>query len=238
MGKLIVEKSESCQDCQGVFNDDLKYHAVNRCAKCYTKFKAPEKKKTRANGKSAYTHCLGCKFEFNTFNDKGKIVVYQSSGFCRRCYSRQYTNKNDRTCLKCQRALYNTTKMVCKICLELEKQEYYKQNPKAKKSRTFQQKLKALNKELTYDQFELIRRLLSRFKFNYYTYADFFRLVDIYVDIYDHEAHLDAYLEADQIEIMLRRLKDVWFYNKELRTQKEIIEKEKLAKKRKRLLKD
>ena len=95
-----------------------------------------------------------------------------------------------------------------------------------------------MNKELTYDQFELIRRLLSRFKFNYYTYADLFRVIDIYVEICDHEAYLDGYSESDQIEIMLRRLKDVWFYNKELIINNQIIEREKLAKKRKRLLKD
>lgn len=237
MGRLKVEKKEFCDGCQIKFSDDLPYYAINMCHKCYIAWSQP-RKKTRANGKEAYTHCLTCKYEFDTLNEKGKKVTYGASGCCRKCYTRAYSNKGDKTCLKCQRVLYNTSKSICKVCKELEKEAYYKENPKAKKSSSFQQKLKVLNTELSYEQFELIRRLLSRFKFNYHTYADYFRLLDVYVDIYDHEAHLDSYSELDQIEIILRRLKDIWLHNKELKKQKEIIERDKLMKKRKRLLKD
>ena len=195
-------------------------------------------KRTRVNGKDSYTHCIECKLEFDTIDDRGRKVIWGGSGCCKRCYMRAYSNRGDKTCLKCQRTLYNTTKSVCKICRELEREAYYKENPKARKTTSYQQKLKILNTELDYEKFELIRRLLSRFKSNYQTYVDYFRLLDVYIDIYDHETHLDSYPEFDQVEIILRRLKDIWLHNKEVKKQKEIIERAKIISKRKRLLKD
>jgi hypothetical protein len=195
------------------------------------------KKRKRLNGKDSYTHCLTCKEEFNTIGSKGKLVKYQASGTCRTCYNKAY-NKSDRYCLKCQRPLVNTTKTICRVCRELEREEFYKENPKAKRSKSYQLKLKVLKSELTTDQYELIRRLLARFKVSHYNYADYFRVVDVYIDIHDHEAHLDAYSENEQMEIMLRRLKDIWLHNKDVREKKAIIERDKLEKKRKRLLKD
>jgi hypothetical protein len=235
MGRLKVEEKRNCCDgCQVEFNSDLKYYAMNMCEKCYMTWKLPKRK-----NKEVPTNCLSCKLEFGSTNDNGKKVKHQAGGQCSKCYMKIYSVKEGRKCIRCERDLYKTTKDICRVCRDIQKEEYYKVNKKAaNQSKLYKEKLKALNKELTYEKFELIRRLLSRFKFNYYTYCDFFRVVDIYIDIFNHEAHLDSYSENEQIEIMLRRLKEVWIYNKEVRENKSIIEKDKLLKKKKRCLKN
>lgn len=238
MGQLKVEKKEWCEGCQVKFSNDLPYHAMNMCLKCYMNWKQPRKGsyQPRANSKDKWTHCLECKFEFNTLGHKGKLVVYGSSGLCRRCYGRLYNKNIQKFCQKCERQIIGSTKPLCKICQEIEKEEFYKNNPK-KQPRSYKQKLKVLEQEISTEQYELIRRLLVKFKLNMFSYVDYFRVADVYVDIYDHEAHLDAYTEHDQVAIMLKRLKDIWLHNRDIRQAKRIKEKEKLDKKIKRLLK-
>lgn len=234
MGRFKVDKKECCDGCGVKFSDDLPYHATNMCQKCYMNWKQPRKR--RVNGRDN-TKCIDCHINFGELNSRGKLVIYMSSGLCRSCYQKAYSSKKGRNCLKCGKLIASATKTVCKLCQEIERDEYYKNNPSAKKSTSYKQKLKVLDKEITYENYELIRRLLVKFKAGNYNYVDLYRVVDVYVEIYEHEAHLDGYNEYDQVLIMLKRLKDIFDHNTKVRLDREIENKIKLQKKINRLIK-
>lgn len=224
-----------CVICKRSFIEIGKY-AKDMCGTCYQRTNRVSKE--RVNAKSRHKKCVSCNLEFNTINERGNIVKQGSGGYCKTCYMKQYHKKGEKNCLKCGRDLFRSLKSLCKICIDIERDEFYKNNPKARKTTTYLNRQRALNKPITEEQFETIRRILVLFKAGMYEYVYIFRLVDIYVEVFGNEAQLDAYTELDQIEIMLRKLKDIWLKNKVRFDEIRLKEAIKLKTKKKRLLKN
>lgn len=160
------------------------------------------------------TACLHCHITFGERNSKGRIVKKQANGLCATCYSRVWTNKEGRTCLKCNKLIISSAKLLCAVCHEKQRDEKFLDNPKKKKPESIRKLKQALNNKLDSETFELIRRLLARFNSGLWLHHDTLRVVDVYMSIYDYEARLDAYGSKEQLEIMLRRLKELWLFNK------------------------
>lgn len=209
-------KPEKCEVCLTPFSQ-VEYHAKNKCQPCYSKerqkLRRPKSQKVKQKD---FTHCQNCNAEYGTYNDKGRKIQQQAHGMCRTCYQRFYHNKEGRVCKTCNRPLQATVRDICKLCHMAEKEKKWQENS-YKRPDSYRHKLKVSKTQLEYSQYELIRRLLGKFKMNYFSQSDYFRVIDIYIDIYDYETHLDAYSPDDQIVIMLSRLKEVWLYNKELK---------------------
>lgn len=214
-------KSPNCIDCGVIFSEEgTKRHALNRCQKCYSHEKYKNIKAFSPRVKEEYTHCRTCELEFDTLNHKGRLIKKGSLGYCVSCYTKLYNNRKEkRHCAKCNNILVNTTRDICKPCYRIKRDEFLRANPSARKTESDKNKVKAEKVVLDYEQFELIRRLLTKFKLGQNTSVDMFRVADIYLDIFNYDVFLDALSEKDQVIVMLKRLKDIWDKNNELKKQ-------------------
>lgn len=189
-------KSPFCIDCQYVFDKYKKYHSQDRCNPCYQKFYVNKNRIGRP--KQLNESCVKCLFKFDTLNEKGKPVLRGSKGMCKRCYHR--TSKATKICNECGNEMLNGSRSgICAVC---------RLNRPTKRKRK-EVKIPLVDKE----QFELIRRLLVRYKVGHNTMVDNFRVVDIYMDVNDNPIVLDTLSEESQIVEMLRNLKTVFDYN-------------------------
>lgn len=209
------EKTECCVSCFTSF-EDVKYHALNMCKGCYQSSKQP-KVKIRKNSITQWTHCRNCKLAWGEKNEKGRLVTQGSNGYCKRCYMDTWLKAEPSNCQRCGKQIERTTKTLCKVCYDIERDEYHDRNPNARKSSSYKNVIIAQNKVLEYEEFELIRRLLGRFKLGSQTRLDFYKLADVYIDIFETDVALDAYRELEQVRVMLRRLKVIWQRNNEIR---------------------
>ena len=73
--------------------------------------------------------------------------------------------------------------------------------------------------DVHYENYELIRRLLVRYKLGINTPVDEFRVVDVYLDIKDAPAFLDTLTERTQVVEMLKTLKETFDYNLKVRQE-------------------
>lgn len=196
------DKSTFCIDCNYVFDDEKKYHAQDRCNGCYQKLYVRNKivkiYGTAGRPKHQGTKCSCCGFDYETLNNKGKVVKKGPKNMCKRCYTR--SNKPVKICKNCgNEMLKGSSTGLCPIC-KLNK-------PSLRKKK--EPELPIVDKE----QFELIRRLLARYKVGHNTPVDTFRVVDIYMEVNNNPILLDTLGEESQIVEMLRNLKAVFYYN-------------------------
>lgn len=211
------EKTESCIRCSESFTK-VKRHAKNMCQPCYS-----ASIRVKAKPRPKLNYCLSCKKEYGTIGDKGKIVIQGSGNMCRLCYSRAYvTRKDAKPCQNCGRIIKNVVDSICKICDDDLKEQYYRDNPRVRKSESFKNKLMAEKIELTNEQYELIRRLLVKFSIGSQNAVDFLRVCDIYLDLFTCEVFLDSYCEQEQVIVMLKRLKTIWHKNRDIRLEKKL----------------
>ncbi len=221
-------KTDTCITCNLSF-DRIKRHAKNMCQPCYSRAK---KGIINPRKKDLPPHCSECKLEYGALNEKGKEVKKGSMGMCKLCYSRAYSLRNEpKPCRNCGRTMRNGLKNICQLCDDELKDKFYKENPHVRKSESFRNKQIAEKVILTDEQFELIRRLFVKFKLGSQNSADFFRVVDIYLDLFNCDAFLDSYCEQEQVIIMLKRLKVIWDKNSTFR--KAELEKKRLKQIRK-----
>jgi hypothetical protein len=144
--------------------------------------------------------CLKCNGHFNTLNEKGRPIRRASNGLCRSCYTRG--RKPIKICNNCGNIMINGSFTgLCPVC-KLDKS-------KSKKTRSKKTGIPEVHKE----QFELIRRLLVRFKVGHNTMVDTFRVIDIYMDVNKNPILLDTLSEEAQLIEMLKNLKNIFHYN-------------------------
>lgn len=215
MAKL-ENKSLFCIDCEYVFDDFRKYHSRDRCNPCYQRLytKGISAKYKR---KEVETNCKLCSAEYGTINAKGRAVLKGSQGFCKSCYAKERKPKKE--CENCGNVmLAGSNTGLCVVCRELKRGEGRK--------RSYIRKVKLLP-FVDEETYETIRRLLVRYKFNTNTIVDNFRVLDVYMELYDNPVFLDTLAEEDQVVEMLRYLKKVYDYNKENRNELLEVEKKK-----------
>lgn len=113
-------------------------------------------------------------------------------GFCRSCYNKNYHLR--KSCIGCGCNFpKGSSKDFCFIC---RKQQQGKVDKKIINFLTFEQKVN-------------IRLILLRFKYGFHTAIDFYKVVDIYLDIFEVDAKLDLLVEMDQVRYMLKKLKNM-----------------------------
>lgn len=197
------DKSPFCVECLYVFDDNKKYHAQNKCNGCYQRLYMMNKiiKIYGSSGrpkKDIETKCSGCGDEYETLNDRGKVVKRGPKKLCRRCYARN--NRPVKICNDCgNEMIKGSTTGLCVVCrIKKPTKTYVKKNI-----------LPRVDKE----QFELIRRLLVRYKVGHNNMADAFRVVDIYMEVNDNPMLLDTLSEEAQLVEMLRNLKNIFYFN-------------------------
>lgn len=225
-------KSESCIDCGYKFDAIKKYHSKNRCNCCYQRAYNAKRLEHKPQ-KEVETNCKLCNAEYNTLNKKGKPIIRGSKGYCRHCYYKTF--KQEKICQSCGNIMKTgSITGLCPMCKRAKSMN--RPNSRIKKV-----KLPIINKE----QFELIRRLLARYKVGHSNFADAFRVIDIYMEINDNPIILDTLSESAQLVEMLRNLKVIWDYNNNLQIKKtpkqkraEYYERNKHRLKQKRLLKN
>lgn len=205
--RKIKEKPSSCVKCDKSFIE-ITYHAKGMCQKCYSLSKYKIAFKPR---KKDWTHCVECNLQFGSTNERGRLISKGSNGYCKSCYGKIYNNlKQKRSCDRCGVILKHTTRDICKACYQIEKDNFYRENPNARKSESYKNKILAEKAILTDEQFELVRRLFVKFKIDTWNLADMFRVADVYLEVFTHDVFLDSLPEKDQVVIMLSRLKPVW----------------------------
>ncbi len=196
------DKPSNCEGCNLKFGDELKYHSRGRCNRCYQKAyldKDYVKEKYKTN--KTNTHCVECSAEFGTKNDKGKNITKGAKGHCKRCYMRLFLKRATNTCNGCGNEMIAKRLSLCPLC-------------KQKESSAKKWKRKERLPHIVDDEtFELIRRLLVRYKIGHNNFADAFRVADVYMDISDNTNLLDNLREDYQIVEMLRWLKTTFDYN-------------------------
>jgi hypothetical protein len=200
------DKSTFCIDCNYVFDKEKKYHAQDRCNACYQKlyvknqiikvYGVDSRKKLKSN------KCSKCEFEYETLNNKGKVVKRGPKNMCKTCYTR--SNKPVKICKNCgNQMLAGSSTGLCPVC---------------RFNKPISRPRKVELPEVDKEQFELIRRLLARYKVGHNNYADAFRVADIYMDVNNNPILLDTLSEESQIVEMLRNLQAIFYYNLEKKT--------------------
>jgi hypothetical protein len=200
---MATKKSKStfCIDCLYVFDHIKRYHSKDRCNGCYQKTRVTYIKKDKV----LMPNCSNCDGEFDTLNSKGKPIKRGSNGLCRNCYTR--SKKPSKECINCGNLMMNSSiSGLCAVCKVNKKTSSRKKN-----------KVKYIP-EVDKEQFELIRRLLVRFKVGHNTLVDTFRVIDIYMDVNNNPILLDTLSEGAQLVEMLKNLKSIFDYNLEKKT--------------------
>ena len=191
-------RSLFCVDCLKEFGTDASYCAQDKCSPCYQK---SYNKKKIGRPKSKETKCINCELEFGTLDERNKPVRKGSKKMCKRCYTKQ--NKPTKICKECGNEMLNLSVLsLCGVC---------KLKRPVKRTRK-----SAEIPRIEYENFELIRRLLVRYKLGMNNQIDDFRVVDVYLDIKEAPAFLDTLSERSQIVEMLKTLKETFDYNLKL----------------------
>ena len=199
------DKSPFCLGCQYVFDEIRKYHAQNRCNPCYQKLYIDNKFDkvygVKGRPRQRNLNCVKCDAEFDTLNSKGKAIKRGSKGMCKTCYCKSF--KPSKFCNSCNNEMMKGSNTgLCPVCRLNRSQE--------RKKRPIKIKLPPI---VDKEQFELIRRLLVRYKVGHNTIVDTFRVIDVYMDVNDNPIILDTLSEGAQLVEMLRNLKEVFDYN-------------------------
>ena len=144
--------------------------------------------------------CLRCKLEFGSKNSKGSLVKKDRQGLCKRCFVVE--NKAVKVCKNCGNTMIVGTQTgLCPLC-RLEKS-----HPKTKK------RLEKPLPQVDDETFELIRRLLIRYKLGMSMHIDTFRVIDVYMSLNENTSLLDTLTEETQLREMLKNLKLIWEHN-------------------------
>ena len=198
------DKSSFCIDCNYTFDEYKPYHSRDRCNACYQKSYIKGKIVSSYPIKEKPKNCKLCNLEYDTKNAKGRIVLRASSGMCRSCYAKSY--KATSICIKCNNSMLSKTRTgLCKPCRERDRILSGKKswNRKKVKQTTI----------VDNETFELIRRILSRYKTGFNDLIDNFRISDVYMATHDNNVILDTLSEESQVVEMLKSLKLLFEFN-------------------------
>jgi len=209
MANYKGEKSLFCIECNDLFTDDKPFWAQNKCNVCYQRL---YRQGQLTGKKEKPTNCIKCDGVFDTLNEKGKPINRAPKGFCRKCYGIEH--KQTRFCRKCNNEMiaksYLGLCVICKLDRPVKKGRKKKELP-----------------YVEYEEFELIRRLLVRYKVGHNTLLDTFRVADVYMEVNNNPILLDTLSEEVQLIEMLRNLKAIFEYNVEYRKNNKPVKKKK-----------
>ena len=150
------------------------------------------------------TVCSKCNLKYGSYNEKGNLVRVGNRGMCKRCYVKEH--KASKVCKECgNEMLTGSITGLCPVC----RVDTYSQ-------RTKDRMVKPPDLLDDFD-YEIIRRLLVRFKMNLSTFVDTFRVIDAYMIASNNSTILDNLSEESQLNEMLKFLKTSFEYNTELR---------------------
>lgn len=191
----------NCQDCLQPFTNERPYHAKSRCTNCYIKMWQKEKRSYNKRPKEVTT-CIDCNISIGQKNKKGKLCDVLIKRRCRSCYSKWNRNQLCLTCEKCG-VQFITGSSAC-LCLSCRPKSRYS-------GKTIKRK------DLSVEQFSTMLTLFRRYKTGTNTPVDNFRVVDLYLDIFESQSFVynssigfDGYEEESQVVLMLRSLKKIY----------------------------
>ena len=203
------ERSLHCIECLGNFGYNLQYWAQDKCNRCYQRLYLAGKitlVDSKRKKQLKPTHCIECKLEFQSLNSRGRLVRRGQAEHCKSCFHKK--NKPVMICENCNaQLLKKTTTKLCHLCKI--------QRGIDNGSRVYTNKINKPT-EIERKDFELIRRLIIRYKLGMNNQIDDFRVVNIYLDIREAPAFLDTLTERTQIIEMLKTLKETFDYNLDL----------------------
>ena len=154
--------------------------------------------------------CRVCLKEFGSLNEKGKEVKLAGKGLCKFCYQKEYLQRLSNICNNCGGELLRpSARPFCKLCKKVKMEEYRLRTNKANKNRKKAEK-QTEGVPMTIEQREEIRRLLVRYKLGMQTGADNYRLISVYLEIYNADEELSSFTEESQIIIVLKTLKKLF----------------------------
>jgi len=154
--------------------------------------------------------CRVCLREFGSLNEKGKEVKLAGKHLCKFCYQIEYKERLSSVCSNCGGELLRpSVRPFCKLCKKVRMEEYRLRTNKANKNRGKAEK-QTEGVPLTIIQREEIRRLLVRYKWGMQTGADHYRLMSVYLEIYNADEELSSFTEDSQVIIVLKTLKKLF----------------------------
>ena len=154
--------------------------------------------------------CLICLYQFGSINEKGKLVKKASINRCKHCYQIEYKARLSNICKSCGGELIKpSAQALCKLCKKIRVEEYKLRTNKSNKTRGKAEK-QTEGVPMTKWQREEIRRLLVRYKWGMQTPADHYRLISVYLEIYNVDEELSSFTEESQIIIVLKTLKKLF----------------------------
>ena len=207
------KRSLFCVECLGEFGFNLQYWAQDKCNRCYQRLYLAGKitlVDSKRKKQLKPTHCSDCLLEFGSLNLRGRLVRRGQAGNCKSCFHKK--NKPTLICENCNvQLLKRTTTKLCHLC---KIQRGIDNGSKAYKNK--------INKpiEVQNQNFELIRRLMIRYKLGMNNQIDDFRVTHVYLEIKEAPAFLDTLSERTQIIEMLKTLKETFDYNLDLRKKR------------------
>jgi hypothetical protein len=203
--KKIADKTlTNCSECKREFGEGLKHSAKGMCAFCYKSKWLEKKYAERAT-------CIDCNVIFNPNNKQTDLA---SNGRCRRCYDKWRKTNLKYECVSCGDPIPNgSIKAKCSKCnLEnkLNTERRYAMNMGVQVGH-----ITHINK----DQFESIRILMTRWNRGMFTPVDTFRVALLHESVFGSIGSSwghDTKSPEIQSFIMLKELKSIWLFNKDL----------------------
>jgi len=156
------------------------------------------------------SECSTCHRQIGSFDERGKEIKKAAANKCKRCYTVEYKNKLSNTCGNCGGKLVRpSSRAFCKLCKKVNKEEYRLRTNNANKNRTKAEK-QTQGVPMTILQREEIRRLLVMYKWGLQNSVDHYRLISVYLEIYNADEELSSFTEESQIIIVLKTLKKLF----------------------------
>ena len=156
------------------------------------------------------SECSTCHRQIGSFDERGKEIKKAANNKCKRCYTVEYKNKVSDICGNCGGQLVKpSARAFCKLCKKVNKEEYRLRTNNANKNRTKAEK-QTEGVPMTKRQREEIRRLLVMYKWGLQNSVDHFRLISVYLEIYNADEELSSFTEESQIIIVLKTLKKLF----------------------------
>jgi hypothetical protein len=154
--------------------------------------------------------CRICFRKVGSISHKGKEVILIGNGLCKQCYDKDYKSRLSNTCKTCGGELIKpSARPVCRLCKKVKMEEYRLRTNKANKNKK-KADMQTEGVPMTIAQREEIRRLLVRYKVGMQTGADHYRLISVYLEIYNADEELSSFTEDSQIIIVLKTLKKLF----------------------------
>lgn len=191
-------KHKECKNCGVQFSNTWsrppKHFSKGLCKPCWTleKENAP---------------CTGCGVEFRG----NKLPV--GKGMCRPCYDKWRKSSLHFQCIECGTSIKSgSIKGICSTCKAFKREELKRSILEYEVSGASgtERKLPKIDEGIL----QRIRMILVRFKWGYVNTSHYYEVADVFDIVYGYVQQLDTKPVDAQIIIMVKRLKEVYDFNK------------------------